>query len=394
MLKATLPEIKRFKGLNNVSDPVRLGLGWLVQADNVDVTDTGQLVKRTGYSQAMTGNLSSAFSTRDFERAFLVDGNSLKAMTGPSSSIALKSGLATAPMYWAEINDQVYFNNETDAGIIQPDNTLKDWRWPVPSAPALAPVTGNLPAGLYRVCCTYILPDGRETGNSDPVELTLADGQALQIGAVPLVLGLTTAVYIAPADSTVFQLAWTSKTATAYVWNSLPDDLGPELRTDGMDPLPLGADVVQFWKGKAYAAQHFPKDNQTAIWFSQPLGFHLFNLRTDFFIVSGKVSMLAPTDSALIVGTDDRIYAYGAEGMGVLADYGVVPGAHWAIDDDKTLIFWSVRGLCRALPFSNLTEQQVSVAPGIRAGGCIIRSGGQKRFVACLQQGGEAFNDR
>ena len=394
MLKATLPEIKRFKGLNNVSDPVRLGHGWLTVADNVDVTDTGQLVKRTGYRQAMTGNLTSGFNTKDYQRAYLVDGLALKAMTGQDSSTTLKTGLAASPMYWAEINDQVYFNNGTDAGIIHPDNSLKDWRWPVPSAPALAAVTGNLPAGLYRVCCTYILPDGRETGNSDPVELTLADGQALQIGAVPLVLGLITAVYIAPADSTVFQLAWTTKSATVYVWNSSPDDLGPELRTDGMDPLPVGADVVQFWKGRAYAAQHFPKDNQTAIWFSQPLGFHLFNLRADFIIVPGKVSMLAPTDSALIVGTDDRIYAYSTNGLDVLAAYGVVPGSHWSEDDNKTIVFWSVRGLCRALPFANLTEQSVSVAPGVLAGGAIVRSGGQKRYLAVIQQGGSAFNQQ
>jgi len=34
------------------------------------------------------------------------------------------------------------------------------------------------------------------------------------------------------------------------------------------------------------------------------------------------------------------------------------------------------------------------VAPGVRAGGCVVRTGGQKRYLSVLQLGGEAFNAR
>ena len=50
------------------------------------------------------------------------------------------------------------------------------------------------------------------------------------------------------------------------------------------------------------------------------------------------------------------------------------------------------RGLCAALPFANLTERQVSVAPGLRAGGAIVRYAGQKRYIVALQSSGVAFN--
>jgi hypothetical protein len=103
--------------------------------------------------------------------------------------------------------------------------------------------------------------------------------------------------------------------------------------------------------------------------------------------------MLAPHDSALLIGTESRVYAYDGTKLDQVADYGVVPGQHWGRDDER-ILFWSTRGLCAALPFTNLTEKQVSVAPGVRAGGCVIRSSGQKRFLACLQQGKEAFNAR
>lgn len=382
---------KRFKGLNNVSDPLRLGLAWLAQADNVDITDTGALKKRAGYSQTLATPISNGYATLDFKRLFVVGGGALKVMAGSTTAVTLRAGLSAAPMYFTEINQQVFYNNGTDSGIVLPDNSLIDWGWTVPDPPAVAAVTGNQPAGLYQLRCTFTLPDGRETGASDSVEITLTSGQALQVSAIPLRSGSFTNVYLALADSTVFQRVFTSIGTTAFVFNGSPNDLGVDLNNNFLDPLPLGADVIQAWKGRIYAAQYFPADNQSAVWFSKPLGFHLFNHNSAFILVPGRVLMLAPHDDALLIGTDARIYAYSGDKLTEIAPYGVVPGQHWS-DDETRILFWSVRGLCAALPFTNLTEHQVSVAPGIQAGGAIVRDGGQKRYLVALQQGGSAFN--
>lgn len=103
--------------------------------------------------------------------------------------------------------------------------------------------------------------------------------------------------------------------------------------------------------------------------------------------------MLAPTKDAMIVGTESRVLAYSEGGIAVLADYGVVAGKAWDVDGNRLLV-WTVRGLCEMLPFKNLTEKQVSAAPGVWAAGCLVLSGGQKRFLSCPQQGKEAFNAR
>lgn len=376
-------KISSFLGLNNVTDSLRAGFGYLSVADNVVVTDTGALEKRSGYSKVSTGDFSAAYSTLDFQRAYVVADGALKTLDGT----VLKTGITPAPMYWAEINDDVYFNNGTDRGIIRPDNSLIDWAWAVPATPTVAAVTGSLPAGLYQVRCTTLTSDGRETGASDSFELVLPEGRALQISG----LAPKSRVYIAPADSTVYQYAFTA--TGAAVWNSSPDNLGRELLNNLLDPLPLGTDVIQLWKGRAYAAQYMPEHNQTVVWFSEPMGFHLFNLNSNFFMVPGKVTMLAPHDSALVIGTDTRQYAYTEAGLKQIADYGVVPGKSWDVDGDRLLI-WTTRGICSALPFVNLTEKQVSVAPGAHVASCVVHSGGQKRFVASIQQGGEAFNAR
>ena len=381
-----MAQIKQFRGLNTVSDALRMGISWLTQADNVNITDTGALEKRAGFTPDQLGSFTSAYSTDDFQRMYLVDGLVLKTYEG--TTLATLSSSAT--VQWTEINDQVYFSNGVDCGIIQPDNSVIDWRWPVPTAPTVSLATGTLASGIYSVCCTYVLADGRETGPSDPVTITLVEGQAITISDVPQFPGTSTRIYIAPANSSVFQLA-AKTTGSAITWNFSNDALGIDLTTDGLDPLPTGVSCIQMFRGRVYASQYIPSIGQTVVWYSQPLGFHLFRLNTDFFMVQGAVTMLAPTDTALIVGTTDEVFSYDGERLTQIADYGVIQGQHWAKDEGRTL-FWTSRGVCAAMPFTNLTEKSVSVAPGIKAGGTIVRQGGQTRYLVALQQGGSAFN--
>jgi hypothetical protein len=296
------PAIDRFKGLNNVSDHLRLELGWLVTADNVDVTNTGGLSRREGYSRERVGRFTGAYSTIAFDRLYLTTATEIVTFDGVQ--VAVLS--STAPIYWAEINEDVYFNNGQDSGVIRPDHSVHPWRR-----------DGSYGAGFL-------------------------------------------------------------------------DDAGAQLPAL-FDQLPLGTDVIQAWKGRMYAAQYMPTENQTVVWFSEAFGFHLFNLDSDFFVVPGRVLMLAPTTDALVVGTDAQVFAYTGDAMQVQADYGVVPGDNWR-RDDSGILFWSARGVCRAMPFANLTESRVSLAPGVRAGSGLIHTRGTKRFIALLQKGGQPFN--
>lgn len=299
-------KVSSFRGLNNVTDPLRLGLSWLAQADNVDITNTGAIKKRAGYSKVLAGAMTGAYSTLDASRMYVVDGGTLKALTGPTAAVPLLAVVNSALMHFTEVNDQVFFSNGIDSGIIQPDNEILPWR-----------------------------------------------------------------------DSPLHDIEFLN--AAGETVNAL------------LDPLPLDVGVIQHWRGRIYAAQYFPEADQSAVWFSEPLGYHLFNLDTSFFLLPGRVTMLAPHDSALIIGTDKQILAYPGDKLTLLAPYGVVPGQHWA-EDDGRILFWSLRGLCAALPFTNLTVGQVSVAPGISAGGTLVLRDGRKRYLVALQKGGASFN--
>jgi hypothetical protein len=389
-------QIAPFRGLNNVADPLTGGLENLERADNVDITKMGGIKKRAGYALSYSGDITSAFGTKDYSRLFLVDGGALKVLRDPTSAVTLRTGLSAAQMYSAEINGDVYFNNGAQRGIIHGDNTLSEWAWPVPAVPSVSAITGNLDAGLYRVRCAFVLPDGRITGGGDAAEVLLEAGQALSISNIPQIASYATEVYICAANKTEFQLA--ARTAdTALNWFHGPDALGEELDSDTLSPLPEGATVFCFWKGCVYAAQYLAESEQTVIWKSQPLAFHLFNLAEDFLLVPGRVVMLAPVDDGIVIGTEigngDSILLTTGTSVTELAPYGVVAGWPAAMDEDsRTTMFWTARGLCSALPFANHTEGQISVAPGLRAGTEIVRADGTKRCVVTLQAGGIPFN--
>jgi hypothetical protein len=389
-MKAADLQVTRFRGLNNVADPMRLGLEWLTTANNINILDTGALERRDGYGLDTAGTMTGAYSTVDYQRLYLVDAGSLK--TGDGATLDTIS--SSERMHWAEINGDVFFNNGTDTGIIKADNTVLPWSWPVPGTPTLAAVSGSLAPGKYDVICTYLMDDGRETGAGQATSIDIEEGQALQISNIPQAAGMTARVYIAPANSTVFQLAYEGY-QTARLWDYSPNSLGIDLATDDFDPIPEGATLIQVWRGRVYAAQYFPASNMTAVWSSQPLGFHLFDLASDFLAIPGEVLMLAPTDEALLIGTGEEIHAYTGDSIKMLANYGVVPGWCWAIDDeDQKVYIWTQRGMCRAMPFTNLTSGHVSVAPGVQAGAAVIAQDGQRRFVVALHQGGQAFNQR
>lgn len=383
--------VSRFRGLNNTDDPVRLGLAWLSRADNVLVTNDGAIVRRPGYAEVATGTFHGAYATQDYKRMYVVNGNALQRVNQDHSLTAIRTGLQPLEMHWAEVNKDVYFTNGIDSGIIHGDDSVTDWSWPAPTAPTLAAGQGSLPAGLYRAVTTYLLPDGRETGSSTHADIELPENSRLLLSDIPITAGVTTALYISPADSPVFGFAGVM-TSPSYSWGAGPDNLGAELTTLTLNPLPPGAIYPTAWKGRIYAAQHSQQHDTTAVWFSEPLGFHLFALEKNFFQVPGLVTMMAPAEDALVIATHERIYAYDGK-LEVLAEYGVPPGRAWALDDDDSVLFWSKRGACRAMPFVNLTEDRVSVAPGTAAGAAILRHRGQKHFIATLRQGGAAFND-
>lgn len=388
-----LSRTDKFRGLNNVSETTRLGNAWLKTANNVHVNDRSAIERRSGYTLSRSGSITGAYSTLDFGRMFIVDGGELKQVNEDMSVVTLRTGITSAPMYWAEVNGEIYYSNGASKGIIGVNNAVRDWSWSVPDTPRVSATGGSMDPGNYRVACTFVLPDGRETGSSDFASVHLPDGGGLSITNIPQGGGVTN-VYVSPADSSVFQYAF-STTATSGSWNASLNNLGQEMVTYLMSPPPETAVHVAYWQGRMYLMEYQVSSDTTTIWFSEPFGFHLFNQEASFIQVRQKGQFLAASAKGLIIGTNCAVYVYDGKSIEQVANYGVPPGWPSAMDDsDGSIYFWTYRGLCQGAPFSNLTERMISVNHGDQASVAVVQTEGGKRIVTTLKAGGEAFNPR
>lgn len=380
--------VSKFKGLNNVDDPQRLDMSWLTQADNVDISRTFGLTRCTGFVK-MTTNfaVTGAYATKDLQRLYVVDTGQLRQMNADLSYSVLRSGLSTQKCFFEEVNGVVYLANGVDFLAIEPSGA-RPWGVPTPASPALAAGSGALPAGTYQLVCTLTDDRGMEGGNSVPAVIVLGNNASVVVTGVPQVAGYTTNLYLTKADGTIyFRIAERAGATVSFGGG----EFGMELPFWHLDP-PRGSIPAAF-QGRMYVAEWFAAFDLTVLWGSKPMHFHHFDLSGDGVAVPGRVLMTKAVEKALIIGTERAVFAYDGEALVKIADYGVVPGWHASLCEDR-LYFWTLRGLCRALPFENLTNSTVSVPPGLSAGAMVLERDGMRRYIVALQKGGEAYNRR
>lgn len=388
------PRVEAFRGLNNVARSERLGPDWLRVADGVLITADGALEQRPGLQPFGVG-AAYPFATEQGDKLLVVAEGQVQAV-GESGELRPISALSSsARVYYSEINGEVTFCNGPDSGVVRLDLSVIPLRWQPPVAPRLSAAPGgNLPAGHYRAVSTLVLPDGRETGASSAAEVWLEEGSALRIEPEPIDPKRgRQLVYLSAANSDVFQLL--GEATGAVIWDSSPDELGRDCLGLNLWPLPDAATVIQHWQGRLFAGQSLD-DGNSAVWFSKPLAFHLFDTAADFFMVPGEIRMLASHAAALIVGTSKGLWAFSDGQLKQLAPYGVPAGLPWARDEDGRVWIWSQRGICTALPFANLTSSTVSVPPGTDVHAHWCQYAGQRHFLVstAADPAQAAFNPR
>lgn len=386
--------ITRFLGLVTKRDPLRRNRSseeggfeaGLSQADNVDVDATGKLTRAEGYAKVYDGPVTNLYVTEDEQRAFIVEGDSLKQLLPDWTTVTLRTGLARGDFQWAEVNGAVYAANGRDFLVIGLDEA-RDWGLPVPPTPAVTVAEGDLPPGRYQVTATHIHPDGRESGAPMGKVMDLTEPGGLRVGFDQL--PFPARVYITATDSATYYRAYDTE-ALVTTWSGPINRLVEPLKTQFLFA-PPGGKVLGYRLGRFYLGQYFPEANQSAVWPSQPLGFEHFDLM-EALLLPGEIRMIVGHPQGLILGCRDAIYAYDeAQGLQTLADYGVVTGAvgQW---HRGAAYFWSAQGLCRALPFENLTQANVSVPPGRNGADTVLERDGEDRYVVVVDDDGQPYN--
>jgi len=392
--KATV--IKFNYGLNNKTDTMSLDEKFLYEAKNVLISDSGRITNCLGTSLVKTGAYHGAFVNKISKRMYLADNGILKEVLEPSNDTTytnIKTLSNKDTVHFCEINDWTVYSNGTDYGLIN-KQYIDPLQWDMPGQATLSGLKGSFPVGLFQVLYTTNLPNGMETGcqNIAEIELTNPDGNSISINDLPD----NANVYVCYPNSTVFGYAGTYSGSVTLQGNY--DSLGVELSTFNKSPIPMGTTAMEYWKGSLYCYLYDEAEDKTAIFWSDPLQIHLFDLSKNFIVVNSKVVQLTSVSTALIIGTYKAIYSFDGVALMEIANFGAIKGRN-AIKDtiangSDNVLIWTELGLCSALPFRLLTDNQLSVDSGINASGAIIEKNGLKHYIVSIKNGAKPYNQR
>lgn len=386
-----------FKGVNNISDPMSLGTKHFTSANNVDITDNKTTKTRGGYIRLRSGAYSAVFASPEEDATYATTSNSLVRFNDDLNvtETVIASLTSTKEVKFVEINKELFYSNGIDSGIVTRENVLFPLKWAPPPAPVISLLSnnGDMDAGEFQVCTTYIMKGGRESGPSPAALGCSADGDSLVISGFNLPdYAKAQLVYVKPPKSTVFQLLC-EVSGTTSSWfgdaNELMDDLLSEISM----PHPDSVVDMKLWRGQVAWMEYVKESDITNIYFSEQLVYHVF--RSDSYIsLKGEGTELAPHPSGLFIKMRKSLHVYDEESLRSLASFGGPPGDSAIVDDDGSLLIWTDKGYCGLTPFVRLMDKQVSVSKSEYATGTIIERNGEKRIVALLQSTGSPTNAR
>jgi hypothetical protein len=379
-------KIDKINGLRNNVSPERFDNGDLTAGSNVDIDVDGKASRRDGVSRVVTGATTSLWS--DGENAYCVQSGALKRITDALTTDTVVTGVG-ASVSFASINSNVYWSDGVTKGVLY-KNKNRPWGITPPVQPAVAAILyGGLSAGTYGVTAVYQHSNGSESGAPRASYITLADNQGLTISGLsassnPNVVGTT--IYITRPNGKAFFAAATVDDAlsSVVITSNWLDSL--QLRTQFKSAPPAGR-IVFYFAGRMYVA------NGGHIFYSDPLEFELFDIRSNFLSFSSAVTIAAPVGSGLFVCTaEETVFLSGRDPVEFvaqpIANYGAVPGTLVYPRTDKTsanditgrtAMWMSKQGVCVGLPSGemvNVTSDRYSVPEAASGAGLFKMQGG------------------
>lgn len=357
--------ITQFKGIYNTVSARDLPAGGLQDAVDVDITNSEGVVSRLGYILSKSLAISTAYTTLSGE-TYVVSAGNLYRVAQDLSVTDL--GPSTATQFTDEA--RMLFTND---GISVLGDQAVNLKIPRPLGPDVVITGGTRPTGVYNIITTYSNAQGLEGPASPVVTVELTAPAELLITPAELP-GFTVNIYMTEAGGEVFYHRNGARLAPVQL---------------NVVPFPDNAERIAFYDSKLFVSERL--DSYSVISPSKPYHYHLFDAES-YIIIPGQVLAMESTSSALIIGTDREIYAYTDGVLTTLATYGVVPGRPFVRLPDKSVLIHTVRGVCKALPFQELTQQTVSLPMGGQCSTSLVYSNGVQKYVALHDGEGDAFN--
>lgn len=309
-----MPAFKGFKGINNVQREERLEAGELTAAVNVDIDETGAIMRRLGSADLAAGAFHSLYEGPSMTLA-VRDGNLVRL--NPASGATLATIVADIGArrvsYQLAPNGRVYLTNGVTMGSTNGTDFLTIG---VPRPPHIGNVASLGPGELFtiNVAIGYKRQaDGLEGGLTHGIAQT--NGTELSFVGLPQLDGYDIVAYAAPANhQNLYRLGTTSGETFGFrpdgvlggiaTWDALGlqyDSLHSLRYTEFLSPPPYGSRLA-LWNGRLLLAAG------RALWASRPYMIELFDLRRDYKMFLADITMVRPVQAGIWISTTEALH--------------------------------------------------------------------------------------
>lgn len=389
---------KAFTGLNNKLRSERLEPGALVSAMNVNISNDGQLARRSGRELKLAASAHSLWS--DGIICLFVDGTTLKRLNADYTATTVVELTSGDPMSYVSVNGRIYYGNGTDKGVIGEAGAARTWGLVPPGMPLAANAGGALPAGTYQFAMTYVREDGQESGTGLAGRIEVSTG-GVEFSRIPVSDDPTVThkiLYVTPQNGDVlYRAAVLREDVVEYTYAGGP--LSVPLNTQYMQD-PPAAEIVAYHFGHLYVVIG------AIVYYSQPYGYELFDLR-DFLPFDSPVRIFAPVDNGIWVGTDkdiswlpgadpskmekaDRAATKSVKGTLAYIDSESLPAIKENVPDTKVALWWTDEGVCAGYPggvLHKLTESSYRPSVDGKTGaGLVAKTTSGDQYIAVIKQ--------
>jgi len=390
-------KIDSFTGMKNIEDAGDLftGQGTVTPRIilNSDVTRSGNLVKRDGYTSVV--DLTAGHSMWSGATCILVmDGLILKRLDGKTlTTIQTVTGPQSA-MFYSEVGDKVYISSKYYNGIFDPEtNTVSSWGITLPSGPVLATGAGAMAEGLYHVCLTTE-SDNEISGNGPISQITLSSTGGISISN----RGADDVVWCTDPNGDIFFRVGKS------------DGI---INIPSVEPLPsLFCYQPPYMENLTHAFGRMWGSKGNILYYSEPFHLDWWKTGTSFFEFATDITLVANMATGIFVGCKDRTYCLLGSKPEEMKQLDVGAGAvsgslgycnnvielgdtisppekkHVSIPGWMTSDGSFVLGNPAGRVF-NLSQEKIKFVPGDKAASLFREKNGQFQFLTSFQKGGE-----
>ncbi len=298
-MSVTSPVTLRFPaGINNRARETNLPEGSLRSAENIDITNEGNLLCRKGLRLVASGAFHSLHRTPNF--LLLVKNGVLSRMDSSGTITPLVTLAVNSTVRYAQFNSDIYWSTLYEQGLITSAGNTGYFGINTPPKIAATAVsnTGGLFAGDYLVTQTAVSPDGLESGAPEPVIVSVETGGGISV-TVPV--GATFNVYVTPANGSSKELRFAVQLPSGGSAAIGVGDRG-KLLESLFATKPYPGQILRLHKGRLWIARG------ATIWVTSSNSPHWLFPATGYFQIEENITLLESVEDGLYVGTNDKTW--------------------------------------------------------------------------------------